>query len=256
MAKIITIANQKGGSCKTTTAVNLACAIAATRRKVLLVDMDPQGSATVALLKDRSDSGNCLAGSLIADVDVKSVICHYDLGNFDLIPSSDDLTAVPVALYSQNDSDLKLKHVLEEIENDYDYIFIDTPPSLNLLTINALCASDYLLIPMPCEFFALDSLNALVDLFDKLNSTGRANVELLGIIRVLFDEDMALASEINDELKEQFGALLLDSIIPFSSRLAECSSIGRPIMLYDKSSRGSRSYLALAGEIFRLLGSK
>ena len=255
MAKIITIANQKGGSSKTTTAVNLACAIAATRRRVLLVDLDPQGSATVALSAQRSESGNCMAGCLIADMDVKSVIRRYNPGNFDLIPSSDDLTAVPVAFYGDADGELKLKNVLANIADDYDFIFLDTPPSLNLLTINALCASDYLLIPMPCEFFALDSLNAIVDLFDRLNATDRSHIELLGIVRVLFEENESFSEQISLELKKQFTNLLFDSVIPFSPRLAECASIGRPVMLYDKSSQGARAYLSLAGELFRRLGS-
>ncbi len=253
MSLVLSIVNQKGGSTKTSTAVNLACAIAATRRRVLLIDLDAQGSATVALSLDRADSDKCLAGSLIADNDIVDTIVHYEQGQFDVIPSSDDLIAVQVAIYNEDDRTQKLNKHLELIKDDYDLIIIDTPPSLNLLTENAMCASDYILIPMPCEYFALDSLLTFLDVYNGLKREGLSKAKLLGIVRTLYEEERPLSKEIHDELEKHFDDLLFKTVIPFSSSIIECTSIGRPVMFYDKSSNGARSYLNLAGEVLQKL---
>ena len=251
MTDIIAIANPQGGSAKTSTAVNLSCALAATRRKVLLVDLDPQCSSTVALNFPRGGEENSLAGVLISGNPIKDTILRYHLGSFDVITANEDLTAVPVALYNEMDGNFRLRHSLSEIAANYDYIFLDCPPSAGSLTINALCAADYLIIPMPCEFFALDSMLSLVSLYQRLNASGEAQLKLLGIVRTIYDESRNLSKEISDELKVQFKDLLFDSVIAYNEKISEATSAGRPIMLYDKSSTGARAYLTLAGELLQ-----
>lgn len=250
MSRVICIANQKGGSAKTSTAVNLACAFAATRRKVLLIDFDPQGNATVSLNLSRATEDS-LVGVLIANNDQDKLIVHYEVGHFDVIPSSEDLIALVVALYELEDKNLHLKYYLDKIRDCYDLIIIDCPPNTSLITANAICASDYLLVPMPCEFFALDSLNATLDQFDDLNLSGDASCVLLGILRTMYEENDQLSVKISDTLKDNFKDLLLTTVIPFSSRISEASSLGKPVLLYDKSSSGAFAYLTLAGELLQ-----
>lgn len=253
MTEIIAVANAKGGSAKTTTAVNLCCALAATGRKVLLVDLDPQCSATVAVGFEHNAEQRSLAGVLISGNDLSDVLLHYVKGSFDVIPSGEDLTAVPVALYNEPDGIRRLRHALVPVAGEYDFIFIDCPPSLSVLTKNALCASNYLLIPMVCDYFAIDSLMSLVSLYEQLNQSGEARVQLLGVVRTLFEEEHPLSRQISRELQLQFKGLLFDTLIPYNERISESTSAGRPVMLYDKSSVGARAYLTLAGELLRKL---
>ncbi|MCR5084246.1 MAG: ParA family protein [Succinivibrionaceae bacterium] len=248
--KVIAIANHKGGTGKSSTAINLSCALAVTRRKILLVDLDPQGSATVALGYER-DSSPSLAAPLLEGSPIADCIVRYEAGRFDFIPSGDELTAVTVALYQEIAKERRLRASLSKVVGNYDYVIIDCPPAGGLLTINALCASDYLLIPMPCEFFALDALNSLVAQFTELNSRGLANVSLLGVVRTFYEEQRELTAAISAELEQGFGPLLFDTIIPFNARISEASSLGKPVMLYDRSSQGARSYLVLAGELLQ-----
>lgn len=252
MGQVICIANQKGGSGKTSTAVNLACAFATTRRKVLLVDFDSQANATVALNMPRAGEDS-LAGVLIAGNDPSNIIKTYARGGFDLIPSSEDLTALVVALYDKYNRNLCLKGYIDTVKYRYDLVIIDCPPNASLITANAMCASDFLLIPMQCEFFSLDSLNVTVELFNTLNQMGDANVMLLGVLRTMYEEHDPLAKEISAALKNNFGNLLLTTIIPFSPRISESASLGRPVILYDKSCQGSIAYLTLAGELLQKL---
>ncbi len=251
MADIIAIANPKGGSAKTSTAVNLCCALAATRRRVLLVDLDPQCSATVAVGFEHADEQRSLTGVLISNDPLGPCVMHYGQGNFDIIPSNEDLTAVPVAVYNEPDGKYRLRKALAQVSQNYDYIFIDCPPSLSALTVNALCAAHFLIIPLPCEYFAVDSMLSLISQYKKLNDLGDANVQLLGIVRTLYDETRPLSAEISNELKVQFDDLLFDSIITYNQRISESASSGRPVMLYDKSSQGARAYLILAGELLQ-----
>ncbi|MCR5537450.1 MAG: ParA family protein [Succinivibrio sp.] len=251
MTDIIAIANPKGGSAKTATAVNLCCALAATRRKVLLVDLDPHCSATVAVGFEHSASDCSIAGVLLGEYVIDDCIKTYTQGHFDVIPGHEDLTAIPVALYQEKDEKLRLKKALSRIARHYDFIILDCPPALNTLTVNALCAANLLIIPMPCEYFAIDSMFSLIALYQELNASGEASIKLLGIVRTLFDETHPLSQQISHELEEQFEGMLFDSIINYNERISESASSGRPIMLYDKSSSGARAYLALAGEFLK-----
>ncbi len=249
MAAVIAIANTKGGSGKTSTAVNLSFAMAITHRKVLLVDMDPQSSATVALGFERADDRHSLAGVLISGNPMASIVLKYNRGLFDLVPANEDLTAVQVALYSEGDGKLRLRKALSALRDLYDFIFIDCPASPGLLTQNALCAADSMIIPTPCDYFAIDSLSQVTALFERLKSEGEASLKLLGVLRTMYDEHRSLSASISRELEQQFGPLLFHTAIPYTERVNEASASGRPLLLYDKSSLASRSYLELAGEI-------
>jgi chromosome partitioning protein len=249
MAAVITIANTKGGSGKTSTAVNLGFALAITHRRVLLVDTDPQSSATVALGFDRADDSHSLAGVLISGNPISDIVLKYNRGLFDVIPANEDLTAVQVALYSEADGRIRLRKALSALRDLYDFIIIDSPASQGLLTVNALCAADSMIIPTPCDYFAIDSLMQITKLFESLKSSGDASLKLLGVLRTMYDEHSALASSISRELEQQFGQLLFHTVIPYTERVNEASASGRPLLLYDKSSVASKSYLELAGEI-------
>ncbi|HAR79925.1 MAG TPA: hypothetical protein DCR21_03755 [Succinivibrionaceae bacterium] len=256
MTEIIAVANPKGGSAKTSTAVNLSCALAATMKRVMLVDLDPQCSATVAMGFERSvNAEHSLAGVMISGNDPRECIRRCVHGNFDLLAANEDLTAVPVAMYNEPDGRIRLRKVLSPLFPEYDYIFIDCPPAANNLTENALCCANRLLIPMPCEYFAIDSMISIITMYERLNKAGDANIKLLGVVRTLYDDNQPLSAEISSELKKQFGEMLFESIIPYNLRISESSSTGRPVMLYDRSSQGARAYLALAGELLTKLKS-
>ena len=253
MTDIIAIANPKGGSAKTSTAVNLSCALAATRRKVLLADLDPHCCASAALGFPRGGGERSLAGVLLGEEDLRHCIFRYNPGNFDLVPGHEDLTAVPVTLYNEPDGDERLKRALDTLGSGYDFIVLDCPPSLGSLTANALCAATWLLIPTPCDVFALDSMQSLLKLYTKLREQGQSICKLLGVLRTIYDEQQPLCQQISEELRAQMGELLFDSLIPYNLKIAECSAAGRPVMLYDKSSTGARAYLTLAGELLTKL---
>jgi len=253
MGSVIAISNTKGGSGKTSTAVNLSFAMAITHRRVLLIDLDPQASATVALGFERADDRHSLAGVLISGNPLPAVITRYKRGLFDMVPSNEDLTAVPVALYNEPDASTRLKKALLAVRESYDFVFIDCPPSSGVLFDNALCASDRLIIPAQCDFFSMDALAQMMSLFEKLNFEHKAKVRLLGVLRTMYDPDRAQAQAISSELEKQFGQLLFDTVIPYTSRVSEAAASGRPLLLYDKSSTAARAYLALAGEIIAKL---
>lgn len=253
MTTVITIANPKGGTAKTTTVVNLCAALSATRRRVLLLDLDPQCSATTALGFNRNVDEQSLAGVLIASNNIKDCIKTCELAKFDIVVANEDLTAVPVALYNDEEGPLKLKRALDYIKDDYDLIIIDTPASLNILTINALCASDKLIIPVSSEYFSLDSMQSLLDLAQGLREKSLCKIELLGILRAMFDEDSRLTRLISHELSVQFGSALFDTIIPFNHKHSESQASGRPLLFYDKSSAASLASLAFAGEVLQKL---
>jgi chromosome partitioning protein len=250
MARILAIANQKGGVGKTTTAVNLAAALAATPRRVLLVDLDPQGNATMASGVDKRELEASTCEVLLAEATADAAIVATQEG-YDLLPTNIDLTAAEIRLMDEAQREQRLKNALDTVSGRYDYILIDCPPSLSLLTLNALAAADGVIVPMQCEYFALEGLSALVNTIEVLKQKLNPRLEIAGIVRTMYDVRNNLASAVSNELTEHFGDKVFRSIVPRNVRLAEAPSHGRSIIGYDRSSRGGIAYLGLAGEIVR-----
>ena len=251
MGKIIAIANQKGGVGKTTTCVNLAASMAATRRKVLVVDLDPQGNATMASGVDKYQVERTAYELLVDELPAKEVIITETAGGYHLIAGISDVTAADIRLLEFFAREIRLRTSLNAVRDQYDYIFIDCPPSLNLLTVNAMSAADSVLVPMQCEYFALEGLTALVDTISKLVAVVNPNLKIEGILRTMYDHRNRLASDVSEQLKQHFGDKVYRTVIPRNVRLAEAPSFGTPAMYYDKTSLGAKAYLALAGEILR-----
>ena len=250
MTRIIAFANQKGGVGKTTTAVNLAAALAQAPRKVLLVDIDPQGNATMGAGVDKRELAASVTELLLGECAPRDAILTTAEG-YDLLPGNGDLTAVEIQLMDTPGREGKLKAALAALDKNYDYILIDCPPSLSLLTLNALAAADGVIVPMQCEYYALEGLSALIDTIDALKQKLNPRLEIFGVVRTMFDVRNNLANAVSAELTKHFGDLVFRSIIPRNVRLAEAPSHGRSIVGYDKSSRGGIAYLGLAGEIIR-----
>ena len=251
MGKIVAIANQKGGVGKTTTCINLAASMAATKRKILVVDLDPQGNATMASGVDKYQVEATAYDLLVEDIPFDEVVCRSTSGNYDLIAANGDVTAAEIKLMEVFAREVRLKNALESIRNNYDFIFIDCPPSLNLLTINAMAAADSVLVPMQCEYFALEGLTALMDTISKLAAIVNDNLKIEGLLRTMYDPRNRLSNEVSDQLKKHFGSKVYRTVIPRNVRLAEAPSHGKPAMYYDKYSAGAKAYLALAGEMLR-----
>jgi len=251
VGRIIAIANQKGGVGKTTTCINLAASMAATKRKVLVIDLDPQGNATMASGVDKYQVDATAYDLLVEDTPFNEVVCTTTSGGYDLIAANGDVTAAEIKLMEVFAREVRLKNALSSIRDNYDFIFIDCPPSLNLLTINAMAAADSVLVPMQCEYFALEGLTALMDTISKLAAVVNENLKIEGLLRTMFDPRNRLSNEVSDQLKKHFGGKVYRTVIPRNVRLAEAPSHGRPAMYYDKHSAGAKAYLALAGEILR-----
>ena len=251
MGKIIAIANQKGGVGKTTTCVNLAASMAATRRKVLVIDLDPQGNATMASGVDKYEVERTSYDLLVDELPAKEVIVTETSGGYHLIAANSDVTAAEIRLLEFFAREIRLRNSLSAIRDQYDYIFIDCPPSLNLLTVNAMSAADSILVPMQCEYFALEGLTALVDTVSKLVAVVNPELKIEGILRTMYDHRNRLSNDVSDQLKQHFGDKVYRTVIPRNVRLAEAPSFGSPAMYYDKTSLGAKAYLALAGEMLR-----
>jgi chromosome partitioning protein len=251
MHRILAITNQKGGVGKTTTSVNLAASLAATKRRLLLIDIDPQGNATMGCGVDKRTVQRTTTDVLLGDCDAAAAVMSLDYADFKLMPSNQDLVAAEVELMGKAGCEARLRNALKQIRDDYDVVLIDCPPSLNMLTVNALVASDGVLIPMQCEYYALEGLTALVDTIDQIKAGPNPELEIDGILRTMFDPRNNLANEVSAQLIEHFKDKVFRTIIPRNVRLAEAPSFGKPALHYDRESRGALAYLALAGEMIR-----
>lgn len=253
MTKTIAITNQKGGVGKTTTAVNLAASLAATRRRILLVDLDPQGNATGGSGIDKQDVQISSKEMLLGDCAASEAIIKTEWA-YDLLPANGHLTVAEVALLKLEQREQKLKQQLQAVSENYDYILIDCPPSLNTLTINALVAANSVLVPVQCEYYALEGLTSLLSSIDKIKSRVNPGLEIEGLLRTMYDGRNRLTIEVSDQLKSHFKDTVYQTVIPRNVRLAEAPSHGMPVIFYDKSSQGAISYLALAGEMLQRKG--
>ena len=256
MARVIAIANQKGGVGKTTTCVNLAASIAAMKRRVLVVDMDPQGNATTGLGLEKHGQAITLTDVLLGDASAEDILEELASGNLDVLPGSPEVTVAEIELMSQEQREYRLRDVLNGMREQYDYILIDCPPSLNMLTVNALVAADGIIIPMQCEYYALEGLSALVGTIERITQTANSNLQVMGLVRTMYDPRSNLARDVSEQINAFFKGKVYQTAIPRNIRLAEAPSHGLSAIEYDRGSRGALAYLALAAEILRKDGHK
>lgn len=251
MTRIIAVANQKGGVGKTTTSINLAASLAARGQRVLVIDLDPQGNATMGSGVNKRTLERSSYDALMGDVSLASTVLKIEHCRYDLMPGNDDLTGAEVALLDEIGRELRLRNVLREGADEYAYVIIDCPPALSMLTVNALTAADSVMIPMQCEYYALEGLSALLDTIEKIRKLLNPELRVEGLLRTMFDARNNLSTQVSAQLVKHFGDKVYSTIIPRNVRLAEAPSHGLPALLYDRSSSGAVAYLQLAGEVMR-----
>ena len=254
MSRILAIANQKGGVGKTTTAVNLAASLAAMGQRVLLADLDPQGNATMGSGIEKRSALPTVYQILLNQVGVAETRVHSKVGGFDVIPANRELAGAEIDLVSLEQRDLRLKAALAQVETEYDFVLMDCPPTLNLLTVNAFAAAQTVLIPMQCEYYALEGLTDLVATIKKVKQRLNPEIRIEGLLRVMFDPRSTLAQQVSDQLKQHFGDKVYDTVIPRNVRLAEAPSHGLPVLAYDRQCKGAKAYMELAEETLRRAG--
>ena len=247
--RVLAIANQKGGVGKTTTAVNLAASLVHLGKRVLLVDLDPQGNATMGSGIDKSHLKHSIYTLLIGESSVQQTVQLSESGGYGLLPACRDLAGAEVELVEAEQRESRLKCALAALSSEYDYAIIDCPPALNLLTLNGLVAADAVMIPMQCEYYALEGLTDLVNTLKRIKQSLNRKIEIEGLLRTMYDPRSTLAQQVSDQLVRHFTSKLYHTVIPRNIRLAEAPSYGRPILAYDKSSKGAQAYLQLAEEL-------
>ncbi|MDO3381659.1 ParA family protein [Gilvimarinus algae] len=251
MTKIYAVANQKGGVGKTTTCVNLAASLVATKKRVLLVDLDPQGNATMGSGVDKSELEETIYDVLTDQAAAADCLVVSEAGKYHVLPANGDLTAAEVEMLSMPNKERRLDLVLKQVAGNYDYILIDCPPSLNMLTLNALAACHGVIIPMQCEYYALEGLSALIGTINQIHQVLNPQLKIEGILRTMYDPRNSLTNDVSAQLHEHFGDRVYRTCVPRNVRLAEAPSYGQPVLVYDRQSKGAIAYLALAGEIIR-----
>lgn len=251
--KVFAFANQKGGVGKTTSCVNIAAGLAFAKKRVLLVDLDPQGNATMGSGVDKTQVSPTINEVLLSDASVKDVVVRGTAAGYDVLPANGDLTEAEIFLAREEGGNCQdtLKDALEAVAKDYDYILLDCPPSLNMLTLNAMVAANSVIIPMQCEYYALEGLSSLLGTMEQIKSTVNPGLFLEGVLLTMYDPRNRLALDVAAQLKEHFGDKVFKTPIPRNVRLAEAPSHGVPVLIYDKGSRGAAAYLSVAGEIVR-----
>ena len=253
MSRILVITNQKGGVGKTTTTINLAASLVMAGRRVLLVDLDPQGNATMGSGVDKRNVKVSIYQVLLGSASISSARIRSESGGYDLIPANRELAGAEVEMVDLPERESRLKTALAEIAAGYDYVLIDCPPALNLLTVNGLCAADAVMSPMQCEYYALEGLSDLVQTIKKVRANLNPGLEIEGLLRTMYDPRNMLAQQVSDQLQQHFGDKVYRTVIPRNIRLAEAPSHGIPALAFDRQSKGALAYLALAGE---MLGKK